>query len=206
MAYIVQNSARLLRAMFEIAMNKNHANLAKIALRWCQILDKRLRPMDHPLRQFTADSHLGKLTNPNIKVTKYGYLRNDIAYRVATAGLSLQQLYAGELDEVRRYFTGNDVEELKKFLSYLPRIELEVNCQPITRSILKVHLTIRPNFEWSDRWNGKSEPFWIIVDNESEILHSEFFMLHKKDVRKGGKGTKGIKNETDYTLTFFIPY
>jgi hypothetical protein len=42
MAYIVQNSARLLRAMFEIALNKNYANLAKIALRWVHILDKRL--------------------------------------------------------------------------------------------------------------------------------------------------------------------
>lgn len=50
MAYIVQNSARLLRAMFEIAMNKNYAMLAKTALRYCQILDKRLRPDDHPLK------------------------------------------------------------------------------------------------------------------------------------------------------------
>ena len=50
MAYIVQNSARLLRAMFEIAMNKNFAQLAKIALRWCQLLDKRLKPDDHPLK------------------------------------------------------------------------------------------------------------------------------------------------------------
>ena len=49
-AYIVQNSARLLRAMFEIAMNRNYAGLAKIALKWCQILDKRLRPDDHPLK------------------------------------------------------------------------------------------------------------------------------------------------------------
>ena len=35
MAYIVQNCARILRAMFEIAMNRNYANLAKIALKWC---------------------------------------------------------------------------------------------------------------------------------------------------------------------------
>jgi replicative superfamily II helicase len=49
LAYMVQNSARLLRAMFEIAMNKNYASLAKIALRYCQILDKRLRPDSHPL-------------------------------------------------------------------------------------------------------------------------------------------------------------
>lgn len=65
MAYIVQNSARLLRAMFEIAMNKNYSNLSKIALRWCQILDKRLRPDDHPLQQMCIDSFVGKLTNQN---------------------------------------------------------------------------------------------------------------------------------------------
>lgn len=63
MAYIVQNSARLLRAMFEIAMNKNYATLAKVALRWCQVLDKRLRPDDHPLKQMTMYSSVGKLTN-----------------------------------------------------------------------------------------------------------------------------------------------
>ena len=45
-----------------------------------------------------------------------------------------------------------------------------------------IHLSITPKFEWNDRWNGKNEPFWIMVDNDSEILHSEFFLLHKKDV------------------------
>ena len=42
-----------------------------------------------------------------------------------------------------------------------------------------------------------------MVDNESEILHAEFFTIHKKDVRK--KFTK-IKNEEGTSLTFFIPY
>jgi activating signal cointegrator complex subunit 3 len=68
-----------------------------------------------------------------------------------------------------------------------------------------VQLTIKPNFTWNDRWNGKSEPFWIIVDNESEILHSEFFVLHKTDTMMK-RGKKNFKNEQDYTLTFFIPY
>jgi hypothetical protein len=49
MTYIVNNSARLLRAMFEIALNKNFANLAKTALRYVHILDKRLRPDEHPM-------------------------------------------------------------------------------------------------------------------------------------------------------------
>lgn len=32
-----------------------------------------------------------------------------------------------------------------------------------------------------------------MVDNEQEILHSEFFVLHKKDVKKAKKAGK-IKN------------
>ena len=68
---------------------------------------------------------------------------------------------------------------------------------------MKIQVTLTADFEWNDRWNGKSEPFWIMVDNETEILHSEFFMLHKKDVRK--KFTK-MKNEEGVSLTFFIPY
>lgn len=89
MAYIVQNAARLLRAMFEIALNKNYADLTKMALRWCLILDKRMRPDDHPMRQFTADSHIGKLTNPNQKVSKYGYMKDEVAMDVQYSNLSI---------------------------------------------------------------------------------------------------------------------
>ena len=42
-----------------------------------------------------------------------------------------------------------------------------------------------------------------MVDNETEILHSEFFTLHKKDVQK--KFTK-LKNQEGTQLIFFIPY
>jgi len=63
MAYVVNNSARLLRAMFEIALKKNYAGLLKSTLHWCQILDKRLVPGNHILRQFTKDCSVGKLTN-----------------------------------------------------------------------------------------------------------------------------------------------
>ena len=165
--------------MFEIAMNKNYALLSKVALRWCQIIDKRLKPDDHPLKQFTVDCHVGKLTNPNQHVTRYGYIKDEIVYRVHTADLTMDKLYRGEFEDVHRYLGPNGVDELKKFLSCIPKFELEVQCQPITRAILKVHLTLKPNFEWNGRWNGKNEPFWIFVDNDEEILHSEFFMLHK---------------------------
>lgn len=43
-----------------------------------------------------------------------------------------------------------------------------------------------------------------MIDNETEILHSEFFMIHKKDVKS--KGIAKFKNEEGINLTFFIPY
>jgi hypothetical protein len=113
--------------MFEIAMNKNYANLAKIALRWCHIIEKRLCPNDHLMKQFCIDSHVGKLTNPNQQVTKYGYMSEDIAYRLRTADVSLERLYNKEFEEVNRYLGPNGVDELKKFLSYIPRLEVEIN-------------------------------------------------------------------------------
>jgi hypothetical protein len=64
-------------------------------------------------------------------------------------------------------------------------------------------LTINADFNWNDRWNGTNEPFWIIVDNEAEILHQEHFNLQRKDV---GRAKSGIKNEDMLQLTFFIPY
>ena len=110
------------------------------------------------------------------------------------ARLDMERLYNGEIEDVNRALGPLGVDELYKFLGYVPRLELEVTLLPLTRAILKVHLSIKPNFTWNDRWNGKSEPFWIFVDNESEILHSEFFVLHKNDtMMKSGK--KNFKNE-----------
>ena len=117
-----------------------------------------------------------------------------MVYSVKNARIDMERLYNGEIEDVSRALGPLGVDELYKFLGYVPRLELEVTLLPLTRAILKVHLSIKPNFTWNDRWNGKSEPFWIFVDNESEILHSEFFVLHKNDtMMKSGK--KNFKNE-----------
>ena len=50
MAYVIQNSARLLRAMFEIAMQKNFSQLVKSCIKWCQQIDKRLLPNAHIMK------------------------------------------------------------------------------------------------------------------------------------------------------------
>jgi hypothetical protein len=76
--------------MFEIALNRNYANLAKIALNWCKIIDKRLKPRDHPMKQFCMGSWYGKLTSQsNEKITKYGYLKDEIVFQLKKFDVTL---------------------------------------------------------------------------------------------------------------------
>ena len=65
----------------------------------------------------------------------------------------------------------------------------------IVFTVLKVELTITPDFQWDEKIHGYVEPFWIIVeDNDGEyILHHEYFMLKMQFV------------EDDHHLSFTVP-
>lgn len=57
-----------------------------------------------------------------------------------------------------------------------------MKAQPITRTVLRVMLTVTAAFEWRDRVHGGSEVFWIFVedpDNE-HIYHKEQWRLSKE--------------------------
>ena len=75
--------------------------------------------------------------------------------------------------------------KVKQCAMQIPCLELEATIQPITRTVLRVRLTITPGFTWNDRVHGtNSEPFWIWVEDpeNNHIYHSEYYMLHKKHV------------------------
>ena len=71
---------------------------------------------------------------------------------------------------------------IHKYLHQLPKFELSVHIQPITRSTLKVELSLTPDFQWNDQVHNRSEGFWIFVEdvNSEVILHHEFFILHQR--------------------------
>ena len=50
---------------------------------------------------------------------------------------------------------------LKKIASHLPQLSISAAVQPITRTVLRVHLTITADFVWSDKYHGTLEPWWI---------------------------------------------
>jgi len=46
---------------------------------------------------------------------------------------------------------------IHKYIHQLPKLELSVHVQPITRSTLRVELTVTPDFQWDDKVHGQSE-------------------------------------------------
>ncbi|VDO26060.1 unnamed protein product [Onchocerca flexuosa] len=71
---------------------------------------------------------------------------------------------------------------LYKFIRQLPKLDMTALIQPITRSTLRIELTITPDFLWDARVHGTAEGFWIFVEDvDGElILHHEYFLLKQK--------------------------
>lgn len=77
--------------------------------------------------------------------------------------------------------------DIKKCARYIPNLLVEPLVQPITDSIIRVTLSIKPDFMWSDKYHGQGpENFWIwIEDPETDrIYHSDYFILKRKQVKK----------------------
>lgn len=56
------------------------------------------------------------------------------------------------------YFSSRPTGKLiHKHVHQFPKLELAVHVQPITRSTLRVELTITPDFQWDEKVHGNSE-------------------------------------------------
>jgi activating signal cointegrator complex subunit 3 len=163
-AYVVQNVARLFRGLFEISLKKGWTVLATKLLNFCKMVDRRLWNDIHPLRQFPnlPPSVLDKLEAKKISIESL------LEMKPQEIGDLVHNTRAGSL--------------ILKCAKAFPQLNLEVNMQPITRMILRVQLTVTPNFVWKDTIHGTVEPWWIWVeDPENEhIYHYEYFLLNKK--------------------------
>lgn len=74
-----QNAARIIRALFEIALRKRWPAMTYRLLTLCKVIDKRLWGFAHPLRQFPSLSHvvLNRLEEKRLTVDKLKEMRKD---------------------------------------------------------------------------------------------------------------------------------
>ncbi|CAI6284200.1 unnamed protein product [Periconia digitata] len=161
LVYVTQSAGRILRAIFEICLKKGWSQVAKLALDLCKMAEKRMWPTMTPLRQFPA-------------------CPRDIVQKAERIGVPWSSYFGldppnmGELLGMPK--AGRTVCNL---INKFPRLELEATPRPITRSMLRIELTVRPNFEWDDQLHGASEAFWILVedcDGEQILFHDQFIL------------------------------
>ncbi|XP_063245781.1 activating signal cointegrator 1 complex subunit 3 [Prinia subflava] len=166
-AYVAQNAARIVRALFEIALRKRWPAMTYRLLNLSKVIDKRLWGWVSPLRQFAAlpPSVLARLEEKNLTIDKLKDMRKD------EIGHMLHHVKIGL--------------KVKQCVHQIPSIIMEATIQPITRTVLRVRLSIAADFMWNDQVHGSvGEPWWIWVEDPTNdhIYHSEYFIIQKKQV------------------------
>lgn len=177
MVYVTQSAGRLTRAIFEIVLHRGWAQLTDKALALCKMIDKRMWQSMSPLRQFKK-------------------IPEEVIKKIEKKNFPWERLFdlgpneIGEL--IRMPKMGKTIH---KYIHQFPKLELSTHIQPITRSTLRVELTITPDFQWDEKIHGNSEAFWILIEDvDSEaILHHEYFLLKSKFC------------QDEHIIKFFVP-
>ena len=167
MNYVTQNAARIARAVFEIVLRKNLPLLSGRMLRFAKVIEKQMWDFEHPLRQhpLIKQELVSKLENRNFTLEK------------------LRELDGKEIGHLIHHV--NAGHNVKRAAEEIPLVEIEATTQPITRTVLRVRLTVRADFRWTDKVHGKTaEPFWIWVEDpdNDHMYHHEYFLLTRKQV------------------------
>jgi pre-mRNA-splicing helicase BRR2 len=177
MVYVTQSAGRILKALFEICLKRGWAVLTRKCLEMCKMVDHRSWLSMSPLRQF-------------------GDFPFDIIRRLERKDISWDRYYdlnpqeLGELVGIPK--AGKNIH---RYIHQFPKLELEVQYRPITRSVLKVDLKITPDFEFNREVHGNAETFWIVVedvDGETILYHDQFIL-------------KNAYADEDHTVTFTVP-
>merc|ERR1719191_1302436 len=161
------------------------SEMSERLLEWCKMIDRRLWQTYHVLRHFCHPPTAQAVKKGNISLAggpEGGVLKENIVKKLEDGNFdhwTLLTMSQGELTNV----TGAKswAQAVMKYMRRVPLLELDAKIQPITSTIMRITLILKPNFDWSDRWSGPSEPFYVWVENPQtqDILHSEQFMLHK---------------------------
>lgn len=174
--YITQSAGRITRALFEMAIKQSNSALASQLLTMCKVVEHRIWPFQHPLRQFPA-------------------LKQPLVQRLEEAKLDLDRLADMSGAEIGQIVRQQKIgPQVKKYVRSVPYVHLEASALPITREVLTVKVTITADFDWHNRLHGAVQPWWIwCEDPDNHIYHQEYFTLEHKT------------HHEPHTLTFTIP-
>ncbi|KAH9909090.1 Sec63-domain-containing protein [Xylariomycetidae sp. FL2044] len=175
--YVAQQSGRICRALFMIALNRRWGYQCLVLLTLAKSIEKRQWPFQHSLHQFNLSKPVLNQLDAKDTLT-VGALRD------------MEPAEIGSL--VHNQNAGN---RIARIIDVFPTVSVDAEIAPLNRDVLRIKLFITPDFKWSDQYHGTSESFYIWVENSetSEIYHHEFFILNRR------------KLYDDHELNFTIP-
>ncbi|EHS62613.1 uncharacterized protein PGTG_22588 [Puccinia graminis f. sp. tritici CRL 75-36-700-3] len=164
MVYVTQSAGRILRALFEICLKRGWARLTHQVLDLCKMVEKKMWVSMTPLRQFPSCSA-------------------DIIRRAERKDFPWYRFFDLEPPELGELMGNPKLgKTIHRFVHQFPKLELQALVQPITRTMLRVELTITPDFMWEESVHGTAQTFWIMVEDvDGElILFSDQFLLRQR--------------------------
>jgi activating signal cointegrator complex subunit 3 len=202
-AYVAQSVVRIARALAELVLRRGWPGLALAMLRLATAAERRVWPQQHPLRQFEppAGAHGAR----DHRGGAGGALPQDVLMRLEEAGeaASLDRLIDMSAADLGRLSRSNAVigARIADAVASFPRLELSATVQPITRSVLRVSLTVAARFVWRDAAHGASLRWHIWVEDQSNehIYHQELLSLSKRSVVVSGGA------QLAFTIPIFEP-
>lgn len=182
MVYVTQSAGRILRAMFEMCLKRGWSQIARKMLDMCKMVDKRMWLSMNPLRQFgTVPMHIINRLERKGDITWERYY----------------DLTAPELGELAGMVKAG--KTIYKYVHHFPKLDLQVRVQPITRSMLRIDLTITPDFQFDEKISGAGEEFWVVVEDvDGEVvLYHDLFILKQKYAEE--------EHHMNFTVELFEP-
>jgi hypothetical protein len=162
--YVIQNAIRIMRCILEITSKKNMAFLVDLTLRWCKFLENRMYPGQLPLWQFAKENNQGSYNSMKTrKDQKEGFLDSFLIEKLENAEINMSNIEESSIEELGRMMgiKKEMAKYVKSFSSYLPRFKVEYNVKPITNVILKVSISVLPEWKWTPRWHSSAELFYV---------------------------------------------
>ncbi|KAK2464636.1 hypothetical protein APHAL10511_003329 [Amanita phalloides] len=164
MVYVTQSAGRILRAIFEICLKRGWAVPARAALDMCKEVEKRMWRSMTPLRQFRG-------------------VPADVTRKAEGKQFPWERYYDLEPPEIGELLgIPNAGRLVRRLVNNFPKLQLQAQVQPITRTLLRIDLSISPDFVWDEKIHGSAETFIIMVedvDGESILFHDTFILRQR---------------------------
>jgi pre-mRNA-splicing helicase BRR2 len=177
MVFVQQSAGRIMHAIFEICLRRGWAVPARAALDMCKMVERRMWGSMTPLRQFKGVP---------VDVIRKSEAKQFPWYRY----FDLSPPEIGELIGLP-----NAGRLVHRLVHNFPKLQLQAQVQPITRSLIRIDLSIVPDFRWDEKIHGGAESFYIIVedvDGEIILFHDTFILRQRYA-------------EDEHNVTFTVP-